>query len=242
MTLARSLRSALVRFKWAVYFARADRSGIVKKVRGDNLTYLSNGKLAKIIDATRRLDADAVPGSFVEAGCALGGSTIVIAEKMAQTRRLNTYDVFGMIPPPTEEDPPKVHDRFATITGGAARGLGGDEYYGYQKDLKGVVAGNLQRHLQDAQLARVRLIEGRVQDTLDPDGPVAFAHIDVDWYDPVKHCLTAIWAQLSVGGTIILDDYFDWGGCTRATDEFLQGRDDYRTDRSRGSLEIVRTK
>lgn len=239
--MLKTLRKALTRLRWAAYFARADQSGIVKKVRKDNLTYLSNGKLAKIIDAIRRLEAENVPGSFVEAGCALGGSTIVIAEKMGASRRLDTHDVFAMIPPPTEEDPPEVHARFAAISDGKAEGLGGDPYYGYQTDLKAVVADNLRRHLGRDQVDRVRLVEGLVQDTLHPEAPIAFAHIDVDWYDPVKHCLTAIWPQLSLGGAIILDDYFDWGGCTKAVDEFLKGRDDYRTDRTGGNLEIVRT-
>ena len=46
-----------------------------------------------------------MPGIFVEAGCALGGSTIVIAHAKEQERPLRVYDVFDMIPPPTAEDP-----------------------------------------------------------------------------------------------------------------------------------------
>lgn len=242
MTQASSFRNLLRDLRWTFYFARADRSGVVKRVRSENLTYLSNGKLAKIIGAIKRIDANDVHGALVEAGCALGGSTIVIAEKMSPERRLSVYDVFGMIPPPTEEDPPEVHVRYAAIAGGEAHGLGGDKYYGYQKDLKEVVEANLSRLLSADQKARLRLVEGLVQETLHPEGPIAFAHIDVDWYDPVKHCLTTIWPKLSTGGSIILDDYFDWGGCTAATDEFLSGRTDYRTDDSWGNLEIVKTR
>jgi O-methyltransferase len=51
--------------------------------------------------------------------------------------------------------------------------------------------------------------------------PIAFAHIDCDWYDPVRYCLREVGERLSPGGGIILDDYHDYGGCRQATDEFL---------------------
>jgi asparagine synthase (glutamine-hydrolysing) len=50
--------------------------------------------------------------------------------------------------------------------------------------------------------------------------PVAFAHIDVDWYEPVLTSLKRIFPHLVVGGSIILDDYHDWGGCRKATENF----------------------
>ena len=52
--------------------------------------------------------------------------------------------------------------------------------------------------------------------------PVAFAHVDVDWYEPVMTCLSRVFPSLVIGGSIILDDYHDWGGCRKATDEFLR--------------------
>ncbi|MEY4519181.1 MAG: hypothetical protein RLZZ499_1780 [Cyanobacteriota bacterium] len=52
--------------------------------------------------------------------------------------------------------------------------------------------------------------------------PVAFAHIDVDCYKPVLTSLKRIFPNLVVGGSITLDDYHDWGGCRKATDEFLR--------------------
>ncbi len=51
--------------------------------------------------------------------------------------------------------------------------------------------------------------------------PVAFAHIDVDWYEPVITSLERIFPKLVIGGSIVLDDYHDWGGCRKAVDEYL---------------------
>ena len=37
--------------------------------------------------------------------------------------------------------------------------------------------------------------------------PVALAHVDVDWYEPVMTCLERVFPQLVVGGSIILDRF-----------------------------------
>ena len=71
--------------------------------------------------------------------------------------------------------------------------------------------------------------------------PVAFAHIDVDWYDPVKTCLERIFPNLIVGGSLILDDYHDWGGCRKAVDTYLQTvNGEFRLNDSAGSLQIIK--
>lgn len=73
--------------------------------------------------------------------------------------------------------------------------------------------------------------------------PVAFAHIDVDWYEPVKISLERIVRNLVVGGSVIIDDYQDWSGCRKATDEYFQNKSDYfHMDDSVGSMKITRVK
>jgi asparagine synthase (glutamine-hydrolysing) len=66
-------------------------------------------------------------------------------------------------------------------------------------------------------------VKGLFEDTLPntDTGRVAFCHIDCDWYDPVKFCLDQIAPRLVQAGLILLDDYHDYGGCARATCEFL---------------------
>ncbi len=36
-------------------------------------------------------------------------------------------------------------------------------------------------------------------------------------------CAATLFPRLVVGGSIILDDHLDWGGCRKAADEFLRG-------------------
>lgn len=220
---------------------RPDDADLVARVRGERLTYLSDAKVRSLVDACRSAESGGVPGVFIEAGCALGGSLILMAHAKESERPLVGYDVFGMIPAPTEADPPEVHERYRIIRAGEAQGIEGDRYYGYEADLYEIVRRNLQRFGVDLERQHVSLVKGLVQDTMHIDQPVAVAHIDVDWYEPVKTCLERIVPHLPVGGIVILDDYNDWGGCRTATDEFFDPlRGQFQFDDSARSLKATR--
>ncbi|TMJ39678.1 MAG: macrocin O-methyltransferase [Alphaproteobacteria bacterium] len=184
-----------------------------------------------------------LPGIFIEAGCALGGSAILIATLKNAERPFFIYDVFGMIPPPTKEDTPDIHDRYRTIVEGKSVGIDGDKYYGYQENLYDVVQANLRSFGIDPDEQSVSLVKGLVQDTMQIDQPVAFAHVDVDWYEPVLTCLQRVFPKLVEGGSIILDDYHDWGGCRKATDEYLREvTGQFILDDKAGSMKMTRVK
>lgn len=172
---------------------------LILRIRDKKLTYLSNQKLAFLATTCHSIEQRHLPGIFLEAGCALGGSSILMASLKGE-RPLFIYDVFGMIPPPTEEDTQDVHDRYRTIVEGKSQGIGGDKYYGYESNLFEVVQSNLKSFGIDCDTQSVSLVKGLIQETMKIDQPVAFAHIDVDWYDPVKTCLERIFPNLVVGG------------------------------------------
>jgi Macrocin-O-methyltransferase (TylF) len=180
-----------------------------------------------------------MPGLIVEAGTARGGSAIVMAAAKAPGRPMKVYDVFGMIPPPGEEDGPDVHERYAKITAGEAQGVGGDTYYGYRDDLYAEVTDSFTRLGVPAAEHNVELVQGLFEDTIDLDEPVAFAHLDGDWYESTMTCLTRIAPLLVPGGRIVLDDYYMWSGCRRAVDEYFGGRDGFRQEQ-RARLHVVR--
>lgn len=214
---------------------------LISSIRNKKLTYLSNRKLASLATTCHLVEELHLQGIFLEAGCALGGSSILMASLKGVERPLFIFDVFGMIPSPTEEDTKEVHDRYRTIVEGKSQGLGGDKYYGYEENLYDVVQSNLREFGINCEKQSVSLVKGLVQETMKIDQPVAFAHIDVDWYEPVKTCLERIFPNLVVGGSIILDDYYDWGGCRKATDEYLRkvvGQ--FTLDDSAGSMKITK--
>jgi O-methyltransferase len=200
-------------------------SPISRQVSDARLTYLKHEKLVRIEQALGDISRAGVDGCFVECGVALGGSGSIIATLMPNGREFHGYDVFGMIPPPTsEKDDEKSKARYETIRTGQSRGIGGDPYYGYVDDLHQRVVDNFARFGQPVDGRRVVLHRGLFQDTLRPATAIAFAHIDCDWYDPVKLCLDRIVPCLSAGAYVVLDDYNDYGGCRVAVDEFLAGQ------------------
>lgn len=218
-----------------------EKRQLVHDIRGQKLTYLSNKKLVSLVRCCQDIERQQLPGIYMEAGCALGGSSILIGRTKGEKRPFFIYDVFGMIPPPTTEDTPDVHTRYDLIRSGQATGIQGDKYYGYEEDLYNIVHDNLRRFGLDPQAHNILLIKGLLQETMHVAEPVALAHIDVDWYEPVKVSLERIFPHLVTGGSIILDDYHDWGGCRKATDEYLaRVPGQFALDDGAGSLKITR--
>ena len=160
-----------------------------------------------------------MPGNIVECGVALGGSGILLSS-LLHDREFHGYDVFETIPAPGDNDPHEAHDRYAVIASGSSQGLGGETYYGYIEDLYSKVVNSFAAHCVPVS-ERIHLHQGLFDTTLTPQWPIALAHIDCDWYDPVKLCLQRITPHLVPGALIVIDDYFDYGGCRKATDEHM---------------------
>ena len=212
---------------------------VAESVREHRLTYLGVPDLLLLAEMVVHADRVGHEGLVIEAGTALGGSAITMAAAKAPEREMRVYDVFGMIPPPTEEDGQDVHERYEIIRSGGSKGLGDETYYGYRDDLYGEVTESFRRYGLDPAEHRVQLVRGLFEDTLRPDGPVAFAHLDGDWYASTMVCLERIAPRLVPGGRIVLDDYYQWSGCRTAVDEYFAGRAGYRVEH-RARVHVVR--
>ena len=119
---------------------------VIEAVRAEHLSYLDEPSLRTLAATVEQLEADGIPGLIVEAGTALGGSAITLAAAKSPERPMRVYDVFGMIPPPSDRDGADVHRRYATIKAGGSKGIAGDTYYGYRDDLLGEVTRSFARH------------------------------------------------------------------------------------------------
>jgi hypothetical protein len=211
----------------------------IARAREEHLTYLKPDSLREL--AARVLDAEkqGLEGLVIEAGTARGGSAIVMAAAKAPERPMKVYDVFGMIPPPSEQDGEDVHDRYAKITSGEARGPGGETYYGYRDDLYAEVQESFARLGVPTGERNVELIKGLFEDTIDLHEPVAFAHLDGDWYESTMTCLTRIAPLVVPGGRIVFDDYYHWSGCRAAVDEYFKDRGGFRLEHGT-KLHVIR--
>jgi O-methyltransferase len=235
-----SLRAVAARAKQE--FFRRRLSPLGRRVLEQRLTYLVPSRLYRIEACASAANRDRITGDFIECGVALGGSAILLASLSRNQRRFQGFDLFGMIPPPSERDDRHAHERYQRIKSGASDGIGGDRYYGYVDNLFDQVRANFETFGLAVDGRAIALQRGLFEETLHatPGRRIAFAHVDCDWHDPVKHCLDVIYEMLSPGGFIILDDYSDYAGCRQAADNFMSRHKDMKLVHLNGSAVLRR--
>ena len=100
-----------------------------------------------------------------------------------------------------------------------------------------------ERAMKLAGSEKLHLIKGWFAETLvrsTPGQPIAFLHLDADWYDSTMTCLQQLFDHVTVGGLVVLDDYHVWDGCSRAVHDFLSRRSARERIRSLGNLCFLR--
>ena len=216
------IRRLKARFNWKFFYQKDVKvSSLIEKIKAEKLSYLENYALYELSQAVLNQEKQQVEGVIVETGCALGGSSILIASIKEKSRAFYLYDVFEMIPPPTQEDGSDVQKRYETIASGKSQGINGDVYYGYEQNLYDQVVQSFYKFDVDVESNNVHLVPGLYQESLHVNSPVSLAHIDCDWYESVQTCLHRIEPNLVSGGTLIIDDYYTWSGCKKAVDEYF---------------------
>lgn len=149
-------------------------------------------------------------GDVVECGVYRGGSAVVLGERLlrsTESRAMWLFDVFSGMPEPGPEDPPEAWAETGTL-------VSSEEIV--RKTFL----------LAKVPLDPVHIVVGRYEETLPgfKPAPVAFLHLDCDWYDSVKLCMDTFYDAVLPGGAIVFDDYGWWSGCRKAVDEFLAER------------------
>ena len=220
--LWRTLRRHLIGTQVALTTPRTAR--MIRHVLRQGWTYLDEPALYEVAQQIGKLEGTQQSGILIEAGCALGGSALVIAQAKARQRPFYLYDAFGLIPPPSARDEIDAHQRFAEIAAGRSSGINGQAYYGYESNLQAKVHANFVACGLEPATYAIHFVPGLYEKTLWVNQPVAFAHLDCDWHDSVLTCLQRITPHLVSGGVMIIDDYNDWSGCKRAVDTYFAAR------------------
>jgi asparagine synthase (glutamine-hydrolysing) len=158
---------------------------------------------------------------MLEAGVAMGGSAIVIAKTKSPARELRLFDVFEMLPPPSANDDARSQEVYKNFVAGNVSTAVDKNYVSHAKDLMVFTRENMQRTGVDPDALNIKFVKGLYEDTLHVDEPIAFAHIDCDWYDSVKLCIDRLAGHMSPNGIMLFDDYNSFQGCRRAVDEWL---------------------
>ena len=214
---------------------------IILRIKINHLTFLGIKPLIELAYFCHYNELKKIPGIIIETGAALGGSSIVITASKNQSRPFYVYDIFERIPPPGEMDGEDAHQRFQTILSGEAKGFGKKPYYGYMGNLVPRVIEQFNHFGYSVNINNVYLKKGLIEDTLNVNQPVSLAHIDCDWYSPVKTSLERIAPFISMGGRFIVDDYDHWSGARKAVDEFLSSQTDFQIERY-SRLHLVKIK
>ena len=174
----------------------------------EDYTMISSRRGRTLFRLARQVDRDGVPGALVDCGVWNGGSTILLSSG-APAREAWAFDSFEGLP---DADPE----------------LDGTDAQAWNGGCVGAEAMLREGFRRYADPERLHVAKGWFQDTfpqaVDEIGAIAILHADGDWYESVKLTLETFYDRISPGGYVVLDDYGEWPGSRRATDEFRAAR------------------
>jgi len=185
-------------------------------------TLTSPERIYSLIEAVSYVVRAGIQGSIVECGVWRGGSMMAAALRLlemgCEDRDLYLFDTFQGMTRPQAID---VH-----VLGQAAINEFEREQLG--DDSSAVCYASLSEVRKNLALtqydpSRAHFIQGKVEETIPGQAPdsIALLRLDTDWYESTRHELEHLYHRLSPGGILIIDDYGDWQGAKRATDEFI---------------------
>jgi len=158
-----------------------------------------------------------VPGSFVEAGCAYGATTVFLNKFMNDENMEREYYVID-----TFSGFKKEHVDYEVKRAEKSPALQSRLLSSFSENRKSWFDRTMELH--DVHLAKS--IEKDISEfdfaTL---APIAFCLLDVDLYIPIRASLPRIFAAMSPGGILIVDDCQPnelWDGALQAYEEFIK--------------------
>ena len=175
---------------------------------------LGEERLYSLFTLAKHVCEQDIPGNFVECGVAAGGSSALLAyvikKYSKQPRFLYAFDSFEGMPTPTDKD--VLNGIEADATGWGAGTCAAPE----------ASVRNVSMELGVFHL--VKTVKGYYERTLPPlsdfVAPIAFMHMDADWYESMRTILNCFYEKLSTGAFVQVDDFNYWEGVTKAFEEF----------------------
>lgn len=188
-----------------------------RRARKDLLSGLIGTSIGEAIYVIQHLHlAMNGPGDICEFGVAQGATSRLIAGEIfnLQERNLWLFDSFEGLPAPAKQDR-LINDIFNLGSINAYKGTMACAEEQVLDKLRGIRFPG----------RRTKIKKGWVRDTIkEGDLPiqVAFAYVDLDFYEPIKDALYFVNGRMPTGGRIVVDDY-GWfsEGAQVAVDEFL---------------------
>jgi hypothetical protein len=177
-------------------------------------------RIAKIIGLYETFKlASKVPGAIVECGVFKGSSFCIFAIlrsllENVWKRKLVAFDTFEKFADTPQKDDSALRSTISTLAG-----------------LDCISAEQLMHALKlkgGGSSENVELISGDILTTVpefvinNPGLRIALLSIDVDFEEPTRVIIEALFPLVVSGGVVLFDDYGSFPGATRAIDEFLK--------------------
>ncbi len=160
-----------------------------------------------------------VPGEIVECGVFKGNSLLrflifrdLIFRNKKLKKHLYGFDVFGKFPKQNNNK----DNKFANSH---------NKKIGFGINYK-----KIKSNLKKKKFKNFTLIHGKIENTLNPflkknrNIKISFLHLDLDVYQPTMMALRNLYDKLSKGGIVLIDDYGQVDGATKATKDFFKER------------------
>jgi Macrocin-O-methyltransferase (TylF) len=150
-----------------------------------------------------------VPGDFVETGVWRGGMVIFMAALLKMEgvtdRKIWAADSFEGLPAPNSDQDKDDYSEVEQL----------------KVSLEQVKA-NFARF--DLLSDQIQFLKGWFCDTLPtaPIDKIAILRLDGDMYVSTMDALRALYHKVSLGGYVIIDDYYGWEACRAAVSDFLK--------------------
>lgn len=197
---------------------------ILRYVKTRDFTMTSYERLWTTLMACKYAIDQGIAGDFVECGVWRGGHAMVAAAMFrlhGADKKVWLYDTFEGMTAPTDKDRQVSNGKAAAEKFRRTQTATHNEWcYASLEDVRNNFAG---WGLLDDR--RAVFVKGDVCRTLEVEAnlpsAVCVLRLDTDWYESTKKELEVLYPRLSVGGTLVLDDYGHWAGAKEATDEYF---------------------
>lgn len=155
-----------------------------------------------------------LPGDVVECGVFKGASLIRWATcrslfETQHSRKIVGFDAFGSFPRSGDDADQAFINSFEIEAG------------------SGISKAELLACLDYKGIGNVDLVAGDVTVTIDdyikshPEMRIALLHLDLDVYEPTRASIASLWPRLVPGGVLVIDDFAQVAGATRAVEELM---------------------
>ncbi len=152
-----------------------------------------------------------VEGDVVECGVWRGGMIAALAEIAGSKKHYHLFDSFIGLPKAKEIDGQEaIKWQDDTTSVNYHDNCSADEEFAIEA-------------MRKSGQYNYKIYKGWFENTLShyKGNPISILRLDGDWYDSTKICLQKLFPLISVGGLIVIDDYYVWDGCSRAVHDYL---------------------